>query len=256
MTRLNTMPVLVLAVFGCLAPGVNGGTVIDLSSTSAIVNINARQDGAHVDNNKPDSTRVTYTGWYQPFSTIRGAFNLLEYTVQAGTYNLQIIDSRDAQTLYPSLTTNQLSEIYTGWNSFSSSANWMTDYLVFDSSAATPNGANESQLIFGAPTRSLSASGQDAYNLAKTNGYSNQFYDGLEEASPLQTQYTFTSPETLIFAVPDYYPYDNQGGVSVLISQEGQPSATPAPSSFFLMGIGVVSLGAYAVRKRRKFALV
>ncbi len=152
MTRLKAMPVLVLAVFGCLVPGVRGGTVIDLSSDSAIVNIDASQDGARRDNGMVDSTGVTYTGWYQPFNTnAQGGSNLLEYTVQAGTYNLQIIDSKDAQTLYPSLTANQLSEIYTGWNAFSSGAKWITDYLVFDSSAASPNGANESQLIFGRP---------------------------------------------------------------------------------------------------------
>ena len=56
-----------------------GGTVItaNLPPATAILNINATQDGAA-------SYNSDQSLWYQPFST-GGAAQLLEYTIQPGT---------------------------------------------------------------------------------------------------------------------------------------------------------------------------
>ncbi len=168
----------------------------------------------------------------------------MKYTVQAGTYNLRVIDPTDAQALYPKLTASQLSEVYTAWTY---NYPYITNYLVFDKSAA--NNPSEAQLIYGAPSTAGLHTPQDAYDLAKTDGYYNEFYVGAVGASPLQNQYTFAAPETLIFAVPDYDLSDNGGGVSVLISPE-QVSAVPAPASFTLLFVGLVSLAGYGCWRR------
>lgn len=219
-----------------------GGTVITagLPANTALVNISGTADGA----SGYDSTQ---TYWYSPFNT---SSTLLEYTIQPGTYNFRIVNSTDAAALYPSLTTTQLNSVYTAWTYNSP---WVTDYLVFDSSAAT--NSSEYQLFAGAVTPSMYGLGfgsaDDAYNTAKSDGYYDQIVAGVggRYHGTTSTDYTFSSAETLIFAVPDYDVNDNGGGISVLITPASMPSTgTPEPASLLLVMAG---LGAMPWLRRR-----
>lgn len=186
-----------------------GGTVItgNLPAGTAIVNLNATQDGA-----------ASYNGdqslWYHPFYT-GGATQLVKYTVTPGTYFFRAIDPADAARLYPALTPAQTSQIFTAWTYNSP---WILDYLVFDSAAET--NYSLPQLFDGSPEWPAYANAVLAYSASLTNGYNNLLRVGpLGRASTLLTNtVTFTNAETLIFVIPDYALSDNAGGVSVLIS--------------------------------------
>jgi hypothetical protein len=203
----------------------SAGTIItsNLPASTAIININGTQDGA-----------ATYNGadqafWYEPFSS-GGVGQLLIYTVQPGTYGFRVIDPADAAQMFPSLTAGQLSEIFPAWTYNSP---WVTDYLVFDSSAAT--NASEPQLFDGAfsntngVTWTTYSNATNAYNAAIMEGFYNLIRPGPAGRAGINytTSYTFRAAESLIFVVPDYDLGDNSGGVSVLIS----PTTPPVPPS-------------------------
>jgi hypothetical protein len=227
----------ILSALGTIggAPQIHAGTVItsNLPPNTAIININGTQDGAA-------SFNGDQSLWYQPFST-SGVTNLLRYTVQPGTYSFRVVDPADAAQLFPALTTNQLGQIYTAWT-FNSP--WLTDYLVFDSSAAT--NSSVAQLFDGAfsntnGTWTFYSDAATAYNAAITDGFYNLIRTGSEGRDGLvfATNYTFASTETLIFAVPDYGLGDNAGGVSVLIA----PSTPRVP----LLTIALVNTNSVVV---------
>ena len=194
-----------------------GGTVItaNLPANTAIVNIDARADGA-----------ASYNGdqslWYQPFNS---GSALPQLTLPAGTYQFRVINPADAASLYPALTLVQTNQIYTAWT-FNSP--WVEDYLVYDSSALT--NSSVPQLFDGAPPASFFGSPLQAYNDALTNSYyngnvgTNGYYNILRtgplgRASTIFTnRYTFTNAATLVFVIPDYGLGDNNGGVSVLVT--------------------------------------
>ena len=224
-------------VFGMLPCLLSAGTIItaNLPSNTAIINIDARADGA-----------ATFNGsqslWFHPFNT---SSSLLEYTIQPGTYNFRIVDGTDAGSLFPSLTAPQISSIFTAWTF---NAPWVTDYLVFDSTAATD--FSKSQLLAGAISPSGTVSAITAYNAAISGGYFNQVIIGDILAGSKVTQFTFNAPETLIFTVPDNVLSDNTSGVSVLISPVAQAGgAVPEPGSVSLMLAGVAAL--YLKRRSR-----
>src|SRR4029079_14321157 len=85
------------------------GTVIttNLPENTAIININARQDGA-----------ATYNGdqslWYHPFFT-GVATQLVAYAVSPGTYSFRAINPADAARDFPGLTPDQTNQIFTAW---------------------------------------------------------------------------------------------------------------------------------------------
>ncbi len=231
--------VILIGMVGFLSPAYAGTVItVNLPSNTAIVNINAMQDGA-----------AAYSGvnaalWYQPFFT-GGATQLLEYTVQPGTYSIRVINPADAVALYPSLNSTQTNQIFTGWT-FNSP--WVTDYLVFDSSASMSN--TVPQLFDGAFSNTNGtwyyyASAAAAYGAAVTGGFFDLIRSGSDgrngnngfNGTIVSTTYTFASSKTLIFAVPDYYLPDNGGGVSVLISP-----VTSKPVLSILAGTGVVTL--------------
>jgi hypothetical protein len=182
------------------------GTVItsNLPANTAIVNISATTYGA---GNSSGSNQIY---WSNPIVNPSGP--LLEYTIQPGTYTFRVINPADALSIYPSLTSSQQNNIFTGWTYNSP---WIESYLVFDSSAAQNSG--QTQLFSGAELNVSYGNATDAYNAAKAGGYYNQLHVGARNATATYT-YTFASTTTLIFAVPDSGLYDNQGGVSVLIS--------------------------------------
>jgi hypothetical protein len=235
-----------LAVF-FISAAAFAGTIITsgLPAGTAIVNISGTADGAAEYNSaSPGAPAQTY--WYQPFNT-NG--DLLEYTFQPGTYSFRIVDPSSAASLEPTLTSTELAQIYTAWTYNSP---WATDYLAFDSSATADS--TESQLFAGAVTPLADFPGflnaADAYNSAITGGYFDQIVSGVggRYDGTTSTTYTFTSAETLIFAVPDYYLPDNAGGVSVLISEE--TAATPEPGMLIPLIGGAMIL----VMKRRRGA--
>jgi hypothetical protein len=236
---ISVKTALFLGLGGSL-PQAFGGTVIttNLPANTAIVNISGTEDGAAV------YSGVNAALWYQPFFT-GGAAQLLEYTVQPGTYGFRVINPADAARLFPALIASQASQIFTGWTYNSP---WATDYLVFDSAAAT-NGTLP-QLFDGAFSNTNGTwytygSAAAAYQAAISGGFYNLIRTGSDGRNGLngqngtlfRTSYTFASATTLIFAVPDYYLPDNNGGVSVLISP-----ATSLPVLSIFSGTGTVTL--------------
>ncbi len=190
-----------------------GGTVItaNLPANTAIVNISGTQDGAAGFDGSQDR-------WYHPFFT-GGATGLLQYTIQPGTYTFHLINPSLATTQFPALNSAQLGEIFTAWT-FNSP--WITDYMVFDSAAAT--NFSLPQLFSGgiAPSGDPGAtsSATAAFDHAEMKGYANTIVDspGGRYTGTVASARTFATAETLIFIVPDSILSDNQGGVSVLIS--------------------------------------
>jgi hypothetical protein len=180
-----------------------GGTVItaNLPANTAIVNIDARADGA-----------ANYDGgqthWFQPFNT---GGTLLQYTVPAGTYGFWPINPADAAARFPALTQQQTNQIYTAWTYNSP---WILDYLVFDGSAAT--NASVPQFFDGAQDISY-GNAIAAYTNAFLRGTYNQLHTAGRLGSNIAITYTFTNTTTLIFVIPDNVLSDNGGGVSVLV---------------------------------------
>jgi hypothetical protein len=214
-----------------------------LPVNTAIINVSGTADGAA----RFDSTNFQ-TYWFSPFNT-NGT--LLEYTVQPGTYAFRIVNPTDAASLFPALSSAQLSQIYTAWTYNSP---WATDYLAFDSSALSDS--SEYQLFAGAvvPVADLPgfSDAVTAYNSAKTAGYFNQIVSGTggRHGGTISSTYTFSSAETLVFAVPDFVLSDNAGGVSVLISPAEPPSTMPEPASLLLIGVGLLLISPLARRLR------
>jgi hypothetical protein len=181
------------------------GTVLsaNLPANTVIVNTSGTQYGAQY------SSGNNQDYWAGPFAT---SGPLLEYTIQPGTYTFRAINPTDAAAIYPSLTSPQLNNIFTAWTYNSP---YITDLLVFDSSAVGSSSIN--QLFTVANGLPLIYSAAAAYSASVSGGFYNKIHIGPRSAPGVYT-YTFASPETLVFAVPDYGLGDNAGGVSVLIS--------------------------------------
>jgi hypothetical protein len=210
------------------------GTVITtgLPAKTAIINISGSADGAA--NYDP-----TQTYWFSPFEA---GGTPLQYSLQPGTYAFQIVNPIDAASLFPALSSAELSQVYTAWTYNSP---WVTDYLAFDISALTDS--SEHQLFTGAVVPMADypgfSSAAAAYNAAKAGGYFDQIVIGTggRYGGTVSSTYTFSSAETLVFAVPDNLVSDNAGGVSVLISPiVTPPTSTPEPGSLLLLTVGSV----------------
>lgn len=223
LTRVFKKPIAIgLLATAAVALELQGGTVIsnNLPTDTAIVNIDAQADGSAAFNGDQSL-------WYQPFNT---SGTLLEYTIQPGSYNFRVIDPADASREFPALTSLQTNQIFTGWT-FNSP--WTTDYLVFDSAAVTnkllpqlfdgafsnTNGGSASWTFYPDPLA--------AYRAAISNGFAGLLRTGASggrNSTDVVTSYTFPSATTLVFAVPDNGLFDNQGGVSVLVSPLAGPT--------------------------------
>ena len=229
---------IVIAAVVLSAPCGFAGTIIatNLPAGDLIVNINALEDGASL----YGGANQTY--WYDPFNA---GNRLLEVTLQPGTYSFRVIDQTDAAAMFPSLTCSQLAEIGAGGWTFNSP--WSTDYLVFDSSAASD--PEEPQLFSGA----INQAGETfsgpaaAYAAAIAGGYYDEIVvDGGRYNGTIVNQYTITgSPETLIFAIPDYFLPDNAGIDSVLITEQSSGSSVPEPATWALWTGGIVGLALF-----------
>ena len=153
-----------LAVAQALA---HGGTVItaNLPTRTAIININARQDGSATSDGGSDK-------WFHPFSSL-GAGGLLQYTIQPGTYRFRITTPTLAASQFPALTAPQLSSMYVAWTYNSP---WVTDYMAWDFAAAT-NFALP-QVLSGSSIPPVFfpgfGSAQLAFDAAVNNGYADK----------------------------------------------------------------------------------
>jgi hypothetical protein len=212
----------VAPVYG-LAPA-HAGTVItaNLPADTAIVNIDARQDGAA--NFNGDQSL-----WYHPFGN--GAPPA--YTVQAGAYHFRVVDPADAKQMFPALTSDQTSQIFTAWTYNSP---WILNYLVFD--AAATNNFSLPQLFDGDQEWPPAANAPDAYANSLAHGTYNQIRVGPlgRDSTILTNLYIFSTNETLVFVIPDYGLGDNSGGVSVLVSRAASPTLS------IISGPGTVTL--------------
>jgi hypothetical protein len=202
----------VVALVALTSRGAHAGSVItsNLPANTVIVNVDARQDGASGFDGGQDN-------WFHPFFT-GGATSLLQIAVAPGTYTFQLTNPTLAATQFPSLTTAQKGQMFTAWTYNSP---WITDYFVFDSAGVSNPSVPQ---IFAGAIRPSGLSGgtgsaTEAFNFAVTNNYDNVIVKqpGGRVTGVRTTQYTFTSGETLTFAVPDNVLSDNNGGVSVVI---------------------------------------
>jgi hypothetical protein len=198
------------------------GTIItNLTDGAAIVNIDARVDGSDL---------ISQALWRSPFST-GGPSQLLRLNVTPGMYQFVIIDPTDAKALFPSLTSIETNQIFTAWTYNSP---WITDYLVFDSAAATNNTIY--QLFDGAfGVRSFN-NASNAYHGMIADGYADVLRVGPlgRNSTNYVTHYTFTNDATLIFVIPDNILSDNNGGVSVLVRPVVPLSITASGDSALL----------------------
>ncbi len=241
-----------VAIVALAQMSARAGTIIstNVPAGAAIINISGTADGAASYGGSTGSMQVlgpNQDDWYQPFDS----GGLLEYTFLAGTYEFRIINQATAQTMFPSLTAGQVGQISTG--AWTYNTPWVTDYLAFDSSAAS--NSSEHQLFAGAvtpyaPTTTGFTGGgydnsTDAYNEAINDGDYDEIVTGTGRyTGTVQTSYTFAAPETLIFTVADYALGDNSGSVSVLVT------SVPEPASILILGFGAVML----MRRRRSRA--
>lgn len=189
---------------------VQAGSVItsNLPPNVAIVNINAREDGSDL---------LNQALWRSPFS-VNGPASLLKKTLSAGTYSFRVINSKEAVALYPSLTPAQTNQMFEAWTYNSP---WITDYLVFDSSATSNNSVY--QLFDGAFDAVSFNNSSNAYYGVIAHGNSDALRVGPQgrNSTNYVKSYTLTNDATLIFVIPDNILSDNTGGVSVLVSLIG-----------------------------------
>ena len=204
---MKTLSSAALAAIQLAALPAFAGSVItaNLPPYNAIVNIDAGADGAA-------SFSGNYTLWYHPFNT---GGTLLQYTIPAGTYSFRVISPGDAAARFPGLTTAQTNQMFSAWTYNSP---WITDYLVFDSVAATD--FSIPQLFDGSPDPNSYGSAAAAYSGALSTGYYNKIRSDPagRAGTTFRDTYTFLSTTTLIFVVPDFGLSDNGGGVSVLVA--------------------------------------
>lgn len=200
----------------------SAGTIItNLPDAAAIVNIDARVDGSDL---------LNQALWRSPFSTA-GVGQLLRLNVTPGMYQFRVIDPIDAKALFPSLTPTETNQIFTAWTYNSP---WVTDYLVFDSAAATNNTIY--QLFDGAFGVRAFGNASDAYHGVISDGYADVLRVGPlgRNSTNYVTHYTFTNDVTLIFVIPDNILNDNNGGVSVLVRPVVPLSITASGGSALL----------------------
>jgi hypothetical protein len=119
-----------------------------------------------------------------------------------------------------------LGQIFTAWTYNSP---WITDYFVFNAAGAANPAVPD---IFAGAIRPAGLAGgtgsaTEAFNLAVNNNFDDNIVKqpGGRITGTRANQYTFTSAETLTFAVPDNILSDNNGGVSIIVS----PATPPNP---------------------------
>jgi hypothetical protein len=232
--RISDFSLLAVAILS--ASSGLGGTIINtnLPAGDIIVDIGGTADGAAGFDGPQDH-------WFQPFN-ISG--QLLEVTLQPGTYSFRVLNQTDAASLFPLLTGTQLAEVGGGAWTFNSP--WTTDYMVFDSSAVTDK--NEPQLFSGAINAggATFSSAAAAYSAAIAGGYYNKIVvNGGRYTGTTASQFTITAPETLIFVVPDYFLPDNNGTESVLISSASSGASAPEPATWGLLGAGIAAMALF-----------
>ena len=210
---MKTFLLLPVALLLTHASHLLAGSVINenLPASTVIVNINAQQDGTA----GYGGGKTGQAFFYQPFGS--GPNGLLSVPVKAGTYAFSIVDPADAAKRFPSLTAAQLSTIFTAWTYNNP---WITQYMVFDISAATD--ASKPQLFDGADNPSSYGNAQAAYNATVAADGANLIQvDSVHgrEGTNYTTTYTVTADTALVFAIPDYGLSDNAGGVSVIVQK-------------------------------------
>ncbi len=190
-----------------------------LPADTNIVNIDAKVHGAG-----SFLSDATQSLWYQPPAT---APSLL---LPAGTYGFRLVNPTDTAALFPALTAPQLARIYSGWTYNSP---WIENYLVFKSTALS--NPSEHQIFDGG----LDPIGYGSAAAAYSASIANVSYNKIRPAPPGRagvpgtylTEWTFTAPTRLVFATPDSGMFDNNGGVSVLVTPvaPGPLAANPLP---------------------------
>ncbi len=238
-TRIICGFLLLYSLAAICHPALAGNVITtNLPLNTAIVNVIAKQDGAAGWNANQDS-------WFQPFFT-GGATALTQLVVQPGTYSFRLTNPTLAAAEFPSLSSGQLSQIFTAWTYNSP---WITDYFVFDAAGVANSSVPD---IFAGAIRPAGLNGGtgsaiEAFNLAVNNHFDDIIVKqpGGRITGVRTDRYTFTSTETLTFAVPDNILSDNNGGVSIIVSP-----ATPAGLFGDYNSNGVVDAADYVLWRK------
>jgi len=231
------------------------GTVFDgilgnLPAGMAIINLSAASsaplDGGNGANDSFNANGGTQTQWSFPFNS---EGQLLEYTLPPGTYTMRVIDAADAAAIFPNLTAGQQSSMWSAWTY---NTPWTTEFLAFDSSAASNNSQTQLFSVAAGSPGPLNPNGAAQAYADAVNGYTNTnnavippFDNNIaltyRNATPQKTvtlPLTGTGAETLIFSLPDSVVTDNAGGVSILIAPfTSYPSITTTSLSNGQVGV-------------------
>jgi len=229
------------AVFLIAAGTAQAGTIINsnLPAGVSIVNVDGRADGSTTfSNDAPQSF------WYGPTAS---AVTTASLAVVPGTYTFRVISPADAAIQFPLLTPAQRAQMFTAWTYNSP---WTTNYMAFTTAAV--GNTTVSQIFDGgsvpAGVSYNTSSPANAYASLISSGYDNNLRlappgrAGTTVADFASESYTFTSPTTVIFAVPDNGLSDNNGGVSIVVS-------APEPTSAAVLAIAA---GTLLTRRRRE----